>query len=142
MDASLTHSPQVTTEKDDDQEEEEDDDDDEKDMCQDSDCEDESLESISEAPAPDHTEIAANSFVKSTPPSKKKRKGDPQARWVKRGKKSIFGYKRHYAVDAETGLVLGVSTPSASVHDSRLFEALMEKSSPPPVVLSTPTKAT
>jgi len=57
--------------------------------------------------------------------------GDAEGKWVKKGKKTIFGYKRHHAVDAFSGLIVGVSTTSANVHDTQLFEELIEKSAPP-----------
>ena len=43
-----------------------------------------------------------------TPPLQEvKKKGvDQEARWVKRGNRLAYGYKRHYAVDANHGLVL------------------------------------
>jgi len=52
---------------------------------------------------------------------------DPQASWVKKGNELTYGYKRHYAVDAQEGLVLAVCSSRASDHDSRYLEGLLEK---------------
>lgn len=51
---------------------------------------------------------------------------DSEARWLKKGKKTIFGYKKHMAVD-ENGMVLGVHSTTANEHDSRGLEATLEK---------------
>ena len=43
---------------------------------------------------------------------------DTEARWVKKGGKSVFGYKQHTLVD-NNGLVLAVETTAANQHDSK-----------------------
>ncbi len=44
---------------------------------------------------------------------------DQEARWVKKGGKLQYGYKRHYLAEAQEGLVLAVHTTPANVHDSQ-----------------------
>lgn len=51
---------------------------------------------------------------------------DTEARFLRKGKKTHFGYKMHAATD-ENGLVLGITTTSANVHDSQAFEELVKK---------------
>ncbi len=51
---------------------------------------------------------------------------DSEARWVKKGGKSVFGYKQHTVVDAN-GLVLAVETTAANCHDSKLLLVLLDK---------------
>lgn len=51
---------------------------------------------------------------------------DSEARWVKKGGKSIFGYKQHAVVDSN-GLVLAVETTAANCHDSKLLLVLLDK---------------
>lgn len=50
---------------------------------------------------------------------------DAEARWLKKGKKTYFGYKKHVLTDRE-GLILKVRTSAANVHDSKYLEALVE----------------
>ncbi|SNZ01219.1 IS5 family transposase [Flagellimonas pacifica] len=51
---------------------------------------------------------------------------DNQARWVKKGGKSVYGYKKHMATD-DNGMVLGVHTVPANEHDSKGLEPLIKK---------------
>ncbi|MEM6718568.1 MAG: IS5 family transposase [Bacteroidota bacterium] len=51
---------------------------------------------------------------------------DHQARWVKKGGKSVFGYKKHIGTD-NNGMVLGVHTTAANEHDSKGLEPLVDK---------------
>ena len=51
---------------------------------------------------------------------------DTEARWVKKGGQSMFGYKQHTAVD-HNGLVMAVETTAANAHDSKPMLALIEK---------------
>lgn len=51
---------------------------------------------------------------------------DAQARWVKKGSKSVFGYKQHTLVD-NNGLVMAVETAAANQHDSRPLLTLLDK---------------
>lgn len=51
---------------------------------------------------------------------------DSEARWVKKGGQSLFGYKQHTMVDAN-GLVLAVETTAANCHDSKPLLTLLDK---------------
>lgn len=51
---------------------------------------------------------------------------DPEARWVKKGDKSVFGYKQHTIVD-DNELVLAVETAATNCHDSKLLLDLLDK---------------
>jgi len=52
---------------------------------------------------------------------------DAEARWTKKGGKTLFGYKQHTLVD-DNGLVIAVETTAANRHDSqRHREALKER---------------
>lgn len=51
---------------------------------------------------------------------------DSEARWVRKGGKSVFGYKQHTVVDGN-GLVLAVETTAANCHDSKPLLDLLEK---------------
>ncbi|MFO1289616.1 MAG: IS5 family transposase [Nitrosomonas sp.] len=51
---------------------------------------------------------------------------DAEARWVKKGDKSVFGYKQHTVVD-DNGLVLAVETTAANCHDSKPLLDLLDK---------------
>lgn len=56
---------------------------------------------------------------------------DVEGRWLKKAGKLHFGFKRHVSTDQD-GLVLGVITTAANVHDSKTFEDLVIKSALPP----------
>lgn len=49
---------------------------------------------------------------------------DNQARWLKKGKKTTYGYKKHIGVD-QNGMILGVHTTTANEHDSKGLEPLV-----------------
>ena len=51
---------------------------------------------------------------------------DPEGRWLKKGKRSVFGFKHHDAVD-ENGMILGVHTTTANEHDSKGLSPLLDK---------------
>lgn len=51
---------------------------------------------------------------------------DSEARWTKKGGKSIFGYKQHTLVD-DQGLVRAVTTTAANCHDSQALLGLIDK---------------
>ncbi len=51
---------------------------------------------------------------------------DTEARWVKKGDKSVFGYKQHTVVN-DNGLVLAVETTPANCHDSKPLLDLLDK---------------
>ncbi len=42
---------------------------------------------------------------------------DTDARWVKKGGKSVFGYEQYILID-DNGLVMAVETTAANQHDS------------------------
>ena len=51
---------------------------------------------------------------------------DTEARWVRKGGQSVFGYKQHTMVDS-AGLVMAVITTAANCHDSKLLLDLLDK---------------
>jgi IS5 family transposase len=51
---------------------------------------------------------------------------DPDARWTKRGRRSLQGYKAHVAVDQGSGLVRKLAVTGADVHDSRKGSDLVQ----------------
>jgi IS5 family transposase len=54
---------------------------------------------------------------------------DKDARWIKKGKKSVYGYKGHLAVNKK-GLITGVITTSANVYDGHMLGAVISKANP------------
>jgi IS5 family transposase len=54
---------------------------------------------------------------------------DPDARWLKKGKKSYFGYKNHVSVNKE-GFINALITTPANVADTAIFPDLLEKVNP------------
>jgi len=56
----------------------------------------------------------------------KKRQKDTEARWVKKNGKTFFGYKNHISVDVKHKLIRGYEVTDASVHDSNVFEELLD----------------
>lgn len=56
----------------------------------------------------------------------KKRRKDTDARWVKKNGKNMFGYKNHIAVDVEHKIIRNYEVTPASVHDSNVFEELLD----------------
>jgi len=51
---------------------------------------------------------------------------DNEARWLKKGGKLKYGYKKHIAVDKE-GIIESVHTTTASEHDSKGLKGVMDK---------------
>lgn len=51
---------------------------------------------------------------------------DPDADFTVKGGKPIHGFKLHLGQDRETGLIVGHVTTPASVHDSQVFEELLD----------------
>ena len=51
---------------------------------------------------------------------------DPEASFTKKGDVSYHGYKMHTATDAGSGIITGVVTSTASHHDSRHIDELVE----------------
>jgi len=50
---------------------------------------------------------------------------DSDARWIKKGKKSTYGYKGHVAVDKISGLVQDIIVTPANVYDGHMLEPLV-----------------
>lgn len=58
--------------------------------------------------------------------SKKRRQKDVEARWTKKHGKSYYGYKNHIGVDREHKLIRSWKATAANVHDSQVFEELID----------------
>lgn len=58
-------------------------------------------------------------------PAKKQQK-DCDARWTKKNTMSHFGYKNHVNVDVKYKLIRKYAVTSASVHDSKMFGAVLD----------------
>lgn len=52
---------------------------------------------------------------------------DVEAAYIKKNNKIHYGYKKHYAVDDENGLVQSVITTAANIHDSQELIAVVKK---------------
>jgi transposase, IS5 family len=57
----------------------------------------------------------------------KNRQKDKDARWTKKHGKSFYGYKNHVNADAKHKLIRRYEVSDASVHDSRKFDALVNR---------------
>ena len=57
----------------------------------------------------------------------KKRQKDTDARWTKKNGQNYYGYKNHIDVDVKHKLIRSYEVTSASVHDSRVFEGLLDE---------------
>ncbi len=74
-----------------------------------------------------------NSHIKKTgeaPESwseKKRRHKDTDASWTKKGGVTYHGYKNHVAVDEGTKLIRDFRASTASLHDSQIFEELIQE---------------
>jgi IS5 family transposase len=55
---------------------------------------------------------------------------DTDARWTKKGNKSYYGYKDHINVDAEHKIIREYEVTPANVHDSQVFEKIVETPTP------------
>ena len=56
----------------------------------------------------------------------KTRQKDTDATWTKKNEKSYFGYKNHVNADSSTKLISRYAVTTASVHDSQVFEELLD----------------
>lgn len=56
----------------------------------------------------------------------KRRQKDTEARWVKKNGKNYFGYKNHIEIDAKHKFVRKYDVTDAAVHDSNVFENLLD----------------
>ena len=52
---------------------------------------------------------------------------DPQATWVKKGKKSYFGYRSYWVTDSQDGYVRGVHSAPANESELKQFKAALEQ---------------
>ncbi|MBA3284244.1 MAG: IS5 family transposase [Nitrosopumilus sp.] len=57
----------------------------------------------------------------------KKRQKDVDATWTKKNSHSFFGYKKHIKADLKSKLICDFDVTTASVHDSQVFEELLNK---------------
>ena len=64
----------------------------------------------------------------------KSRQKDRDARWAKKGSKSYHGTKNHANVDAEHKIIRSFTVTPASVHDSQVFDEVLEPSEANPEV--------
>jgi len=58
----------------------------------------------------------------------KRSQKDIDARWVKKNARSYYGYKNHVNVDVKYKLIRTYAVTDASVHDSNVFDELLEES--------------
>jgi IS5 family transposase len=58
----------------------------------------------------------------------KRRQKDSDAQWTKRNGKSYYGYKNHVNVDVKHKLIRTYAVTDASVHESNVFDELLEES--------------
>jgi len=56
----------------------------------------------------------------------KQRQKDTDARWTKKNGKSFFGYKNHISVDVKHKLIRRFKVTGAEVHDSNVFDELLD----------------
>jgi IS5 family transposase len=52
---------------------------------------------------------------------------DTDAKWLKKGNKSIYGFKAHLAVDTERGLILAGHVTSANISDMHQLDQVVEE---------------
>jgi transposase, IS5 family len=57
----------------------------------------------------------------------KRRQKDTDARWVKKNAKNYYGYKNHVNVDVKHKLIRTYAVTDASVHESNVFNELLEE---------------
>lgn len=58
----------------------------------------------------------------------KSRQKDTEARWTQKNGESYYGYKNHVSVDVKHKFVRSYAVTDASVHDSRVFDDLLDPS--------------
>jgi transposase, IS5 family len=64
---------------------------------------------------------------KTTHRGKKQRQKDTDARWTKKNGQNYYGHKNHIDVDVKHKLIRRYQVTPASVHDSQVFEDLLNK---------------
>ena len=57
----------------------------------------------------------------------KKRQKDTNARWTKKSGKTFYGYKNHVQIDVKEKFIRDYDVTDASVHDSNVFEDLLDE---------------
>jgi IS5 family transposase len=57
----------------------------------------------------------------------KRRQKDTDARWTKKNNTSYFGYKNHVQIDVKHKLIRDYDMSPASLHDSQVFEELLDE---------------
>ena len=57
----------------------------------------------------------------------KRRQKDTEARWLKKNGKNYYGYKNHINVDVKNKFIRGYAVTDASVHDSQVFDDLLQE---------------
>jgi IS5 family transposase len=57
----------------------------------------------------------------------KKRQKDIDARWTKKNGQNYYGYKNHIDIDVKHKLIRSYEVTPASVHDSQVFEGLLDE---------------
>jgi IS5 family transposase len=57
----------------------------------------------------------------------KKRQKDTDARWTKKAAQNHYGYKNHIDIDVEHKMIRDYEVTPACVHDSRVFEQLLDE---------------
>jgi len=57
----------------------------------------------------------------------KKRQKDTDARWTKKNSRNYYGYKNHVEVDVKNKLVRKYRVTDAALHDSHVFEKLLDE---------------
>ena len=57
----------------------------------------------------------------------KKRQKDTDARWVQKNGKNYYGYKNHVEADVKYKIIRNYKVTDASVHDSNVFEELLDE---------------
>lgn len=55
------------------------------------------------------------------------RQKDTEARWTKKNQETHYGWKNHAKVDAKNKLIIKSETTPANVHDSQVFEGLLDE---------------
>ncbi len=55
-----------------------------------------------------------------------RRQKDTDARWTKKNQETHFGYKNHINADAKNKLIRAYAVTAASVHDSQVFDELLD----------------
>jgi IS5 family transposase len=58
----------------------------------------------------------------------KKRQKDTDARWTRKNSKNFFGYKNHISIDVKHKLIRRYNVTPANVHDSNVFDELLDPS--------------